>query len=124
METYLHYTDKVFVAVTIREDYYIDVSQIFHVSGVKCSHYYSLEETQDHLLGISIVSGIPVEELLEICEPYIWVHKDVWRHLAYWMAPLLDSQMNEWIGHLDARLIEKERDDVENIGIQLGSISL
>lgn len=91
---------------------YLDARQLCKAGGVKFKDYYRLEETQQYLKKEAEISGVSVEELIYKSKPYIWVHKDVWIHIAEWILPSFADQMRYWIGISDPNVWDKMQKDL------------
>ncbi len=73
--------------ITQREDSYLCASQMCQANNKKLNDWTRLKSTQEYILELSVETGIPVTELLEVNHGTLtWVHPSLAINLARWIS--------------------------------------
>ena len=86
------------------QDGYINATRLCKQAGKQFGHYNANAQTQEFLMELSAVIGIPITGLVQIIQggnnqikQGTWVHPRVAVHLGQWLSPQFAVQVSEWV---------------------------
>lgn len=95
------------VSIMVRDDGYVNVTQICKASGKMFNHWNSLNGSNDVLNAITSDTGIPVSELLDIkkggndkISQGTYAHPLLAIQIAQWCSPVFAVQVSKWVNEL------------------------
>ena len=92
------------INIGIRNDGYINATQLCKAGSKEFKHYKENKQMQDYLQALSSVVGIPTTEFISIKQGGInqgtYVHRKVGYHLAQWISPYFAVQVSNILDNL------------------------
>lgn len=85
------------------EDGYINLTELCKAGGKRFNNWYQLATTKDFLEELSLDTGIPVSQLIEVrkgglaSEQHTWGHPEVAVDCARWVSVRFRIQVNRWV---------------------------
>ena len=92
------------IPIQMREDGYINATQLCKAGGKQLCHYSENLGTKKYLEVLKSVIGLPIVELVQVkkggTNQGTWVHRKVAIHLAQWISPEFSVQVTNWVDEL------------------------
>lgn len=92
------------ITILLREDGYINATQLCKSGNKKFSHWFSLQGTKVLINILSSKTGISISNLLDIKKGVndkktqgSWFHPDLAVQLAQWISPTFALEVSSWI---------------------------
>jgi len=93
--------------IDVREDGYINATQLCKAGNKIFRHYISSEQTHNYLENLSSNIRIPILKLFDYKTGKSYVHRKVAYHLAQWISPQFETQFDNCLKEYDKQLIEE-----------------
>ena len=89
-------------SIRIREDKYVCLTDMAIASGKRLNDWYRLKGTESYLSTLSVGTGIPAIELIQVGEGNqpTWAHPKVAIRFAQWCSDEFAVQVDFWIDEL------------------------
>ena len=87
-------------------DRYVNATSMCKACKKRWSNYRQNSRTEEFLVALSSVTGIPVTELTQVrqggtsAEQGTWVHPRVAINLAQWLSPVFEAHVSGWLEEL------------------------
>lgn len=110
--------------ISIREDGYVNATQLCKAGGKLFSDYHKTKQTQEYLEALKSVMNIPITELINIKQggsnQGTYVHRKVAYHLAQWISPHFSVQVSNVLDQMfiTGKVVlgeEKSNKELENM---------
>jgi len=97
----LKLSNNVISDIDVREDGYINITQLCKAGGKSFVEYNKVKQNQGYLEAISSFLRIPNAELIDIKLSGTYAHPKVACHLAKWISSDIEEQVLDFIGEED-----------------------
>ena len=87
--------------IDVREDGYINATQLCKAGNKILRHYISSEQTHNYLENLSSNIKIPILKLFDYKIGKSYVHRKVAYHLSHWISPQFETQFDNCLKEYD-----------------------